>query len=174
MLSPDMQTFENIGIETGQRISSKCGFRRFSRCFVRCCEGVAAAEFALSLPLLAIFLFNIMAFGSVVYLESNMETAARDAARRMASSEATFAGIDVSCNDAAAQIAGSAENVACRNLPNWGMVFTVNARELCPGDNSVLVEVSVPGDAAIMDIFGLFAGKTLRANQIMRLIDPCA
>ena len=109
------------------------------------------------------------------FLDNNMETAAREGARRMAVAEAPYAGTDVTCADVQAQTPGTAENIACSMLPNWGANITVNATELCPADRAVRVQVSANGqDVALADIFGFFNGKTISATVEMRKEAECA
>ena len=129
----------------------------------------------MTVMLLVTFLFGIITFGWMFYLENNMETAAREGARRMAVAEAPFAGADVTCADAQAQTPGTAENIACSMLPNWGGNITVNASSLCPGDRAVRVRVSANGpDVALADIFGFFNGKTVSATVDMRQEASCS
>ncbi len=143
--------------------------------FLRNRDGAAAVEFALTVMLLVTFLFGIMTFGWMFFLENNMETAAREGARRMAVAEAPYAGTDVTCADVQAQTPGTAENIACAMLPNWGGNITVNATELCPADRAVRVQVSANGqDVALADIFGFFNGKTVSATVEMRKEAECS
>ncbi len=146
--------------------------------FLRSRDGAAAAEFALTVMLLVMFLFGIITFGWMFFLDNNMETAAREGARRMAVAEAPYAGSDVTCADAQAQTPGTAENIACSMLPNWGGTITVNAANLCdevPPDRAVRVRVSANGeDVALADIFGFFNGKTMTATVEMRKEAECS
>ncbi len=129
-------------------------------------------EFALIVMLLLTILFGIITFGWMFFLENNMESAARAAARRMAVAEAPFAGTDVACADAQP---GTAEYIACAMLPNSGGTITVNAVELCPADRAVRVQVSANGaDVALADIFGYFTGMTLSATVEMRKEAECS
>ena len=56
--------------------------------FVPSADGVIGVEFAMILTVLMLFIFGIITFGWMFYLENTMETAAREAARRMAVAEA--------------------------------------------------------------------------------------
>jgi Flp pilus assembly protein TadG len=125
-------------------------------------------EFALTVMLLVMFLFGIITFGWMFFLDNNMETAAREGARRMAVADASYAGSDVTCNNAQA---GTVEGIACSMLPNWGSTITVNAT--CAGLNTASVVVSANGqDVALADIFGFFNGTTIEATVEMRIEDP--
>ena len=147
------------------------------RRFARCCSGTASVEFALVLPVLMLFVFGVIAASSALYVQNNMESGAREAARRMAVAEVTYTGGNVACTAADAQIVGSAENIACQFLPGWGD-FTINAsEEVCTTGQhvDVTVVVSVGGtQAALSDIYGFFAGRTLSAEVIMRKEEVCA
>ncbi len=140
-------------------------------------SGASMVEFVLCLPVFLLFMFGIIAVSSAFYIQNNMESAAREAARRMAVAEATYTGGNVACTAGPAQIVGSAEYIACRRLPGWGD-FTINANEeVCtPGQHvDVTVVVSVGGtQAALSDIYGFFAGRTLSAEMIMRREEVCA
>ncbi len=153
------------------------------RRFARCCSGIASVEFALVLPVLMLFLFGVISASSALYVQNNMESAAREAARRMAVQEAPYTGGNIACAIAPAQIAGrdTAEYIACRRLPGWAD-FTIDASEgVCPAPPAppgqhvdVTVVVSVGGtQAALSDIFGFFAGRTLSAEVIMRKEEEC-
>jgi len=138
----------------------------------RCCGGAAMVEFTLILPILVFLMFGIVAAGSVFYVQNNMESAAGDSARRMAVAEATFAGVDVPCEAPAAQLAGSAENIACRFRPSWA-TFTVNASQNCAGPNVTVRVTADASRAALMDIYGVFTGKVLTAVAVMRKEGKC-
>lgn len=141
--------------------------------FLRSRDGASAAEFALTALLLVTFLFGIITFGWIFFLENNMETAAREGARSMAVRDAPFGAAPVSCADAQAQTPGTAENIACSMLPNWGGTITVSAT--CNAvAQTVTFEVSADGqDVALADIFGFFNGKTVSASVDMRKEDVC-
>ncbi len=140
--------------------------------FLRSRDGAAGVEFALTVMLLVMFLFGIITFGWMFFLDNNMETAAREGARRMAVAEAPYEGADVTCDNTQA---GYAEDIACSMLPNWGGTITVNASDLCPADRAVRVQVSANGeDVALADIFGFFNGKTITATVEMRKEAACS
>jgi len=146
------------------------GIRRFvlSRC------GAAAAEFALIFPVFTLCLFGITAFASTLFLENNMVNAARESVRQMAVLEAPYSAGAVQCDSAQAQIVGSAEYIACAYLTFWGTDFTVDASTTCPAGDKATVEITLDASqAAIMDIFGFFNGKTLTAEVSMRKEDAC-
>ncbi len=137
-------------------------------------SGASMVEFVLCLPVFLLFMFGIIAVSSAFYIQNNMESAAREAARRIAVVEAPYTGGDVACT---AAIVGSAEHIACTRLPSWAD-FTINAsEEVCtPGQHvAVTVQVSVGGEqAALADIYDFFTGRTLSAEVMMRKEGECA
>ena len=152
-------------------IESAVGIRRFvlSRC------GASAAEFALVFPVFMLCLFGITAFASTLFVENNMVNAARESVRRMAVLEAPFTAGAVQCDSTEAQVVGTAEYVACSYLTFWGTDFTVNASTDCPAEDKATVQITLDASqAAVMDVFGFFNGKTLSAEVSMRKEDACA
>lgn len=145
------------------------------RGFLRCGRGAAAAEFALIFPVFMLSLFGITAFASTLFLENNMVNAARESVRQMAVLEAPFSGGQVQCDAPQAQVVGSAEYIACTYLTFWGADFTVEAGDTCAlGGDKATVRITLDAsEAALMDIFGFFNGKTLTAEVTMRKEDPC-
>ncbi len=153
------------------RIESAVGVRRFvlSRC------GASAAEFALVFPVFMLCLFGITAFASTLFVENNMVNAARESVRQMAVLEAPFTAGAVQCDSTEAQVVGTAEYVACSYLTFWGTDFTVNASTDCPAEDKATVQITLDASqAAVMDVFGFFNGKTLSAEVSMRKEDDCA
>ena len=147
--------------------------RAGARRFLASRRAAAASEFALVLPIFMLCVFGITAFASTLFIENNMVNAARESVRQIAVLDVPFAGADVQCDSTQAQTVGTAENVACTYLAFWGTDFTVNASgEACPGINGdAQSPVAITLDAqqaAIMDVFGFFNGKTLTADVSMR------
>ena len=100
-------------------------------------------------------MFGIIQFGSVLYLQSNMANAAREAARSMSVGESNIA---------------SAEDKALTYLANWSLPFVVVVTE--PNPNAVSVQISVPASqAAFGDMFGIWGSSTLTATVTMRKQD---
>ena len=131
-------------------------------------SGGAAVEFAFTLPVLILFLFGIIQFGSVYFVKNNMLNAARQAARLMVVDNLSGSGNSVACASAPN---GSAEEIACGSLVNFGLNFTVKARQPDPSDpddTDVSVEITVPAeDASIVDVLGLFGTENIRVRVIM-------
>ena len=137
-------------------------------------DGAAASEFVLVLPVFILCLFSIVAFATALFMENNMVNAAREAVREMAVTEAPFSPGTVSCDSDEAAILDSAEYVACTYLTFWGTDFLVDASDECPAEDKATVRISVDASqAALMDIFGFFEGKTLTAEVTMRKEDAC-
>ena len=164
------------------------GLRRFPdmRRFARCDRGISSVEFVIILPLLMMFLFSIISFGSVLYIQANMENAAREAVRRLAVSDATqctgtppataaCTGATVDCD--AAITAGTAEDYACTYLANWQVDFEVAVQADPSGTDcsELVVTVTLPNasEAALADVFGFFDGRTLTADVTMREEEEC-
>ncbi len=60
-------------------------------------------------------------------------------------------------------------------LTFWGTDFTVNASTDCPAEDKATVQITLDASqAAVMDVFGFFNGKTLSAEVSMRKEDDCA
>lgn len=145
------------------------------RRFASARRAAAAAEFALVIPVFMLMLFGITAFASTLFVENNMVNAARESVRQMAVLEAPYTPGAVQCDSPEAQIVGSAEYVACTYLTFWGADFTVDAGTACPADDKATVQITLDASqAAVMDVFGFFNGKTLTAEVSMRKEDPCA
>ncbi len=137
-------------------------------------RGAAASEFVLVLPVFILCLFSIVAFATALFMENNMVNAAREAVREMAVTEAPFSPGTVSCDSDEAAIEDSAEYIACAYLIFWGTDFLVDASDECPAEDKATVRISVDASqAALMDIFGFFEGKTLSAEVTMRKEDAC-
>ncbi len=137
-------------------------------------DGAAASEFVLVLPVFILCLFSIVAFATALFMENNMVNAAREAVREMAVTEASFSLGAVTCDSDEAAILDSAEYVACTYLTFWGTDFLVDASDECPAEDKATVRISVDASqAALMDIFGFFEGKMLRAEVTMRKEDDC-
>ncbi len=137
-------------------------------------SGAAASEFVLVLPVFILCLFSIVAFATALFMENNMVNAAREAVREMAVTEAPFSPGAVRCDSQEAAIVDSAEYVACTYLTFWGTDFFVDASDECPAEDKATVRISVDASqAALMDIFGFFEGKTLTAEVTMRKEDAC-
>ena len=137
-------------------------------------RGACATEFVLVLPVFILCLFSIVAFATALFMENNMVNAAREAVREMAVTEAPFSPGTVSCDSDEAAIEDSAEYIACAYLIFWGTDFLVDASDECPAEDKATVRISVDASqAALMDIFGFFEGKTLSAEVTMRKEDAC-
>ncbi len=98
-----------------------------------------------------------------------MLNAARQAARVMVVDDVSGSGNSVACANATN---GSAEDIACDSLVNFGLSFTVKARQpdpSDPNDTDVSVEITVPArDASFLDVLGLFGTENLQVRVIMR------
>lgn len=154
------------------------------RRFARCDKGISSVEFVLILPVLMLFLFGIISLASVLYIQVNMENAAREAVRRLAvadSVECTAAGgttaqctgATVVCSDPIT--GGTVEDYACTYLANWPVSFQVEAGPDPTDCSELTVTVELPdaSEAALADVFGFFDGRTLSAEVVMREEGAC-
>jgi len=138
----------------------------------RCTSGISSVEFAIILPVLMMFLFSIIAFGTALYANVNMENAAREAARRMAVAEVSGLGTPVACDSVQALDATTAEFRACSYLIDWpSSILVTAATGVCP-EISVTVTVDA-GQVALGDVFGFFNGRTLSSEVFMRQEAAC-
>ncbi len=149
------------------------GLRRVGavRRLLRCTSGISSVEFAIILPVLMMFLFSIIAFGTALYAHVNMENAAREAVRRMAVAEVSGLGTPVTCTSAQALDVTTAEFRACTYLADWPNFLVTAATGVCP-EVSVTVTVGAE-EVALGDVFGFFNGRTLTAEVIMRQEAAC-
>ncbi len=145
------------------------------RRFAGCSKGICSVEFVIVLPVLMLFLFSIITFGSLLYVHANMENAARESVRRMAVAEAPAAGVPVSCTSVQATTPGTAENYACTYLVDWPVGFLIEAKadDVDCSELTVTVELANASEAALADVFGFFDGKTLSAEVVMRKEGEC-
>lgn len=129
------------------------------RAFRRDTGGVAAIEFAFTVPVLVLILVGIIQMASAFFTLNQMNWVAREAARGLALGDLA---------DAAA-----AEAFVGSNLISWAVAgSTVNVAVPDPGDPSdrdFRVDISVPLEqAALLDPVGYLAGRTVSAYSVMR------
>ncbi len=119
-------------------------------------SGAIAIEAALVIPIVVLLLVGIIQFGAIFYVQSNMMSAAQDAARRLAVGAVTVT---------------QAQTYAQNKLVTWGANFNVIAQDPDPGDpNDVKVTIEVPmSEAAIIDLpFSTFGSDLVRVQATMR------
>ena len=152
------------------------------RRFARCDKGISSVEFVIILPVLMLFLFSIITFGSILYIHANMENAAREAVRRLAVDDSfTCSNTDrngpADCTTAAMTCSpdpwpGTAEGYACNYLAGWVIGFAVEVKladdDCIDSEVTVTVELPDASVAAVADVFGFFDGSTLSAEVSMR------
>ena len=142
-------------------------WRETVRRFARARKGATSTEFAIVMIPMIILLFGIIQFGGILFLKNDMQNAARDAARRMASGYMCFDGGAVQCGS---QTSNHVEDYACSYLSDWQPTFHVTVSETDTADGTdmqVAIETDM-GAAAIVDLFGIFQGRTLSAHTILR------
>ncbi len=135
-------------------------------------DGATAVEFAIVvLPMVIIFVV-IVQFGLILYVQNDMQNAAREAARRMAVDDTTIftPGDSVDCSSGPAS--GTVAEVACRVMNDWPGVFTVTTdTAVIVGSDRSEMTVSIStdmGSVGIFDIFGVASGKNLSASTTLR------
>ncbi|MGH8597846.1 MAG: TadE/TadG family type IV pilus assembly protein [Gammaproteobacteria bacterium] len=123
-------------------------------------SGTASVEFAIVLPVFLLFLFGIIEFGSLFFLQNNMVNAAREAARSWSVQQL------------------DAVTVAKNYLAGFGQTFNITATDGCTLNPKVQdVTVHIDTDAAsasLINYLGLFTGGTLNADVTMRKEIPCS
>lgn len=125
--------------------------------FFKCRKGIASVEFAIVLPIFLLFLFGIIQFGFIMYIQNNMMNAARETARRLS--------VDDSLSEA------GAVGIANAYLANWPMTYSVQAQDsTTTGSDFVRVRITAPmAEAAVVgDIIGIFGTSQLAAEVVMR------
>ena len=135
-----------------RRSRMRCGLWRKT-------DGVAAIEFAFTVPILILILVGMLQVAAAFFTLNQMNWVAREAARGLALGD--FA-------DAAA-----AQAFVQNNLISWAAanstVSVVIPDPSDPTDNDYRVDISVPmKDAALLDPAGYLAGKTVSAYSVMR------
>jgi Flp pilus assembly protein TadG len=134
-----------------RRLAGFAGARGPLHGFGREERGVSAVEFALVAPLLIALLLGIIQYGSLFLVQTRMNDAARDTARRLA------------VGDLATEAA--AEQHARALLADWSADFTATAKLPNPPDHDVVVTITVPmADAAMLDLVGVGMDGALKAE----------
>jgi Flp pilus assembly protein TadG len=133
-------------------------------------HGAAVVEFAFVLPLMLVLVFGIIEFGFLLFVNSNMLNAARDATRVLSIQNGT-----------SAQALTRARNGLYINLQGYTYIICAPGQAppvgaTCdtaqfPGfvaATDVGVAISVPmAQAALVDLTGIFANRSLQAKVIM-------
>ena len=114
-------------------------------------RGASAVEFALVLPFLIMLLLGIIQYGSLFLVQTRMNDAARDTARRLAVGDLKTE------SDAAAH--------ARALLADWSAPFTAVASLPRPPDHDVSVTITVPMQrAALLDLVNIGMDGELKAE----------
>ncbi len=144
------------------------------RSFLACNKGISSIEFALILNLFVLFTFGIIGFSAISYAHNNMVNAARESVRRLAvadgitCSDGVCAGVPLDCGTVGI-VVGSAEDVACNTLAQWGLVWTVTATEIVVDacDSTMQVGISTNASTAFMaDFLGFFDPEDLLEVEV--------
>jgi Flp pilus assembly protein TadG len=114
-------------------------------------RGASAVEFALVLPVLVMLLLGVIQYGSLFLVQTRMNDAARDTARRLAVGDL--------------KTEAEAEAHARAMLADWSDAFTAVAALPRPPDHDVIVTITVPmQQAALLDLVGLGMDGRLKAE----------
>jgi len=155
----------------------------------RCSSGIVSVEFVIFLPLLVLFLFGIIGFSMTSYTHTNMVSAAREATRHLAVADGvgcTLGGTTGPCTGASLVCgvstiaAGSAEDIACTNLPDLALLWTVTANEVVTDacDSTMQVRISTSAEDAFMfdfmDFFGAASLLTAEVKMRKELEEVCS
>ncbi len=140
-----------------RKAATRRSFRR--RGLYRDTHGIAAIEFAFTVPVLVLILVGIVQVASAFFTLNQMNWVAREAARGLAVGDL----VDVA----------AAEAYVNSHLISWAAasstVSVVTPDPNDPNDTDYRVQISVPlEDAALMDPVGYFAGKSVSAYSVMR------
>ena len=142
--------------------------------FLSCNKGISSVEFALILNLFILFAFGIIGFSAINYAHNNMVNAAREATRRLSvadgitCSDNLCAGVPLVCGTSTV-VPGTAEDVACDYLADWGLTWTVTATEVVSDacDSTMQVHISTSAaDAFIVDFLGFFDVDDLLTSEV--------
>lgn len=141
----------------GRRAAMRLSFLR--RALGRRTDGVAAIEFAFTVPLLVLILVGILQVASAFFTLNQMNWVAREAARGLALGD---------FEDATA-----AQTFVANNLISWAAdnstVSVTVPDPSDPSDTDYRVDISVPlEDAALIDPAGYLSGKNVSAYSVMR------
>ena len=145
--------------------------------FLKCNKGISSVEFVIVLPLFMLFVFGIIGFSAISYAHNNMVNAAREATRRLSVADGVTCsdnlclGVPLICGSSMI-IPGTAEDVACSYLADWGLTWTVTAAEVVTDarDSTMQVAISTNAeDAFMLDFMGFFdTGSLLSVEVKMR------
>lgn len=117
-------------------------------------SGASAVEFAMVLPFLVMLLLGIIQYGSLFLVQTQMNSAARDTARRLSVGEiATEA---------------DAEAFAVAQLANMSARFSATAELPRRDEHDVVVTITVPmREATMIDFIGIGMDGELKAEVHM-------
>ncbi len=122
-----------------------------------CRRGVAAAEFAVCLPLIIVLLLGTLEASTMIFLKQSLSIAAYEGARTSITSNATAVDVQASCNQILTQ----------RNVAGASVVVSPSPLESQAIQSWITVTVSAPASSNSV-IQGLFySGHTVSAQASM-------
>jgi Flp pilus assembly pilin Flp len=155
--------------------------------FIRSESGANAAEFAMVAMPMAIMTLVILQVGSLFFAYNDIHNAAREGARRLAVQDGVGFGDNTGTLDVDGPVyrcdgtgtapdPGTVEDIVCGRLAGWDNRVGVSIRANSPappadpalGCSEVTVSVVMNmSDAALFSVFGLLAGRQMRAEATM-------
>ena len=127
--------------------------------FVKARSGVAAIEFALTMPVLIMLLAGSINFGHVIYVQHTMQAVAGEALRSVA-----YGQLDL--NDAATFAKSQLPRLK-KGTVNWDVRFVEN-----PGTNQITIMIEVPSEAASLMPLPYVSASTFTEKLRVELVAP--
>ena len=154
--------------------------RRRLRNFVRDERGSSLVEFTILMPIFFLLMFGIIEWGNIFYVQSNMATAARMAARAVAVGSVAY-------SSSASTMTTNAIAVACGSTSplhgsTYTYTFTITYNQGCTSSNvsqgfgMVTMNITTPAAAvSIINYLGSIASTTnIAAQATMQQEQVCA
>jgi hypothetical protein len=148
--------------------------------FIRNEDGGPLVEFTLLVPMFILLMFGVIEWGNIFYVQSNMATAARMAARAVAVGTVTYSSTPATLTTAAIAVAcGSGSPI--KGAPLYTYTFTVTYDQGCLSGNlgsgfgNVSVNITTPAaPVSLLNYLGSIASTTLiQAQATMQQEQVC-
>jgi len=130
---------------------SGCRGRRSRR------RGVAAAEFAVCLPVILLLVFGMIESCSMIFLKQSLTVAAYEGVRTALEDQAVAADVRQTCE----------QILEDRQVQDGTITIAPNDFELLPPGEYISITVSAPADSNSIIPGSFFNGKTLSATATM-------
>lgn len=142
---------------------------RYSNCF----KGQALVEFAIVLPILIAFIFGIVEFGRVMWVQQVLTNAARAGVRQSVLSVSTATSVNDTLSPALAGFSGWTATLKVNNATTGTYPFSYSSTSIVAND-VVKMNISMPFSqvtlSGLVKLFGLYdlSGVTLKGECTMR------